>query len=84
MRGKQAEYFDFFYDVLAAHPKRIGAEARAEYARAYGTDGALTAGFNWYRAFRQDVQDNLAAGAPGSATPLLYLRGEREQVDIRQ
>ena len=49
---------------------------RTEQASAYATPAALTAGFNWYRAFDGDVRDNQAfASGPAAATPLLYLRG---------
>lgn len=83
VQGRQAEYFDFFYGVLARDAARITPEARAAYAAAYATDGALTAGFNWYRTFGQDADENRQASAgPPTATPLLYLRGEYEGGDI--
>lgn len=83
VQGKQAEYFDFFYDVLTSDPAKITAEARAEYVDAYATDQALTAGFNWYRGFERDAEDNRQAGGSSQLeTPLLYLRGERESGDV--
>src|SRR5262245_10971114 len=83
VQGRQDEYFAFFYEHLSADPAKITPDRRAAYAAAYATDGALTAGFNWYRAFPQDAGEN-ARTAKGSATatPLLYLRGEREGGDI--
>ncbi len=77
--GREREYFDYFYDLLSAHPSRISGEARADYVAAYGTPTALSAGFNWYRAFAADAQANAEAahGTPVT-TPVLYLRGERE------
>lgn len=83
VQGRQAEYFDFFYDVLSADPSRITPQARAEYVSAYRSDAALTAGFDFYRAFAQDAADNAESskGAPVD-TPLLYLRGERESGNI--
>jgi pimeloyl-ACP methyl ester carboxylesterase len=83
VQGRQAEYFDFFYDVLSADPSRITSQARAEYVSAYGSDAALTAGFDFYRAFAQDARDNAAfAQAAAVDTPLLYVRGDREGGDI--
>jgi pimeloyl-ACP methyl ester carboxylesterase len=83
VQGRQAEYFDFFYDVLSADPARITPQARAEYVSAYRSDAALTAGFDFYRAFAQDAQDNAESGKTAAVdTPLLYLRGEREGGDI--
>jgi pimeloyl-ACP methyl ester carboxylesterase len=83
VRGRQADYFGFFYDVLSADPSRITPQARAEYVTAYRSDAALTAGFDFYRAFAQDARDNAGfADASATDTPLLYLRGEREGGDI--
>jgi pimeloyl-ACP methyl ester carboxylesterase len=81
-RGRQAVYFDFFYDALSAEPARITPEARAAYVAAYATDSALTAGFNWYRAFAADAEENRQGSDVGTETPLLYLRGEHEPGDI--
>ena len=77
VRGREREYFDYFYDVLSADPSRITPESRAAHAAAYGTGAALTAGFDLYRAFAQDAEDNAACTGPVT-TPLLYLRGDRE------
>jgi pimeloyl-ACP methyl ester carboxylesterase len=82
VRGRQAVYFDFFYDTLSTDPARITPEARAAYVAAYATDGALTAGFNWYRAFAADVEENRQSSDVGTETPLLYLRGADESGDI--
>jgi len=83
VQGRQAEYFDFFYNVLSADPSRITPRARAEYVSAYRSDAALTAGFDFYRAFAQDARDNAESGKTAAAdTPLLYLRGERESGNI--
>lgn len=80
VQGRQREYFDYFYDLLSADPSKITEAARAAYVAAYASDEALTAGFGWYRAFPRDVADNQRASeGPPVATPLLYLRGERER-----
>lgn len=79
VQGHQREYFDYFYDAISAEPSKITAEARAVYAQAYATDSALAAGFNWYRAFPRDAAANKEAESRAPmATPLLYLRGEKE------
>jgi pimeloyl-ACP methyl ester carboxylesterase len=83
VQGHQQDYFGYFYDILSHDPGRIDAAARAAYAKAYATDSALTAGFNWYRTLYQDAADNrLAAAGPPASTPLLYVRGEHETGDI--
>jgi pimeloyl-ACP methyl ester carboxylesterase len=80
IQGRQEEYFSYFYSALSADSSLITAEARRSYAAAYATDAQLTAGFDWYRAFPRDVEDNRrSALGPPVATPLLYLRGERER-----
>jgi pimeloyl-ACP methyl ester carboxylesterase len=72
--GNQRAYFDYFYDTITATPSAIDAEAREAYAAAYASPEALTAGFNWYRAFPEDARANTVA-APPIDTPVLYLRG---------
>jgi pimeloyl-ACP methyl ester carboxylesterase len=80
VRGKQLEYFEYFYNALSAKPESITVEARAIYAGAYRTDASLSAAFDWFRAFPADAEHNLrAADGPATATPLLYLRGAKER-----
>jgi pimeloyl-ACP methyl ester carboxylesterase len=83
VRGRQRVYFDYFYDVLTPDPRLIDAALRAEFAAAYDSDEALSAGFDWYRGFRQDARDNIAASEESPVgTPMLYLRGDHEAGDI--
>ncbi|WP_327091033.1 alpha/beta hydrolase [Nonomuraea sp. NBC_01738] len=81
VQGRQAAYFDYFYDVLSADPARITPRSRAAHAAAYTGDAALTAGFDLYRAFTQDALDNLALSLPVD-TPTLYVRAEAESGDL--
>ena len=77
VQGRQREYFDFFFDAFSGDPAAITDEARAAYVDAYSADAALTAGFNWFRAFGQDAKDNRAATEQASTdTPVLYLGSE--------
>jgi len=80
VHGKEGPYFDFFFDAISGRPDAILREARAAYAEAYSTPAALSTGFDWFRAFPEDARVNAAfASSPDRiATPLLYLRGERE------
>ncbi|MGI8334486.1 alpha/beta fold hydrolase [Actinomadura scrupuli] len=83
VQGHQAEYFDYFYDVLSVDPSKITPESRATHAAAYRSDASLTAGFDFYRAFAQDARDNAASATSAAIrTPLLYLRGQSEGGDI--
>ena len=80
VRDRQAEYFEYFYNVLAADPARLDPAARHMYAEAYTSDSALTSGFNWFRALPRDAEENRrVAQGPRVATPLLYLRGDKER-----
>ena len=70
--GKERAYFDYFYSAITARPEAITEEAWYHYAKAYGTPTALSTGFNWYRAFNQDVRDNreaLTSWTPSGDTP---------------
>src|SRR5262249_56779310 len=58
-------YLGFFYRTWGARPDAISQEAQREYVRAYRQPGAMQAGFNFYRAMRQDVVDNEAFIAQG-------------------
>jgi pimeloyl-ACP methyl ester carboxylesterase len=76
--GHQADYFAFFYEALSASRDGVGEETRRAYAEAYASSQALHVGFEWYRAFAKDVQDNREVHGQRVDTPLLYLRGEKE------
>jgi pimeloyl-ACP methyl ester carboxylesterase len=79
VEGHQREYFDFFFDVLSVDPTKIIPEVRREYAATYGTVQSLSAGFDFYRAFARDAEDNIAfSSGPSVSTPCLYMRGEGE------
>src|ERR1051326_3659132 len=80
--GKQAEYFDFFFNAIAASSTAIDREARKRYVEAYRTESALKTGFEWYRAFEQDASDNAADKGKGLDTPVLLIRGDHESGKI--
>jgi pimeloyl-ACP methyl ester carboxylesterase len=81
VRHEVRAYFDYFYNAIAANPNAITPSARQHYARSYADPAALSQGFEFYRAFRQDAKDNALHG-PTISTPLLYLRGSAEGGDI--
>jgi len=76
--GREARYFDYFFDLLSARRDGVAPAARAAYARAYQRASALRTGFDWYRAFERDERHNLALREHRVRTPVLYLRGQRE------
>lgn len=81
--GHVAEYFDFFFNVISAHPAAIGPEARRIYAEAYGSAESLRAGFDWYRAFPRDERDNIADASAPVSIPVLYVRGDAESGELQ-
>ena len=83
VEGHQAEYFDYFYRELAADAAAITTETRNHDAEAYQSSAALTAGFDFYRAFAEDARDNASygKGAP-TQNRLLYVRGGARPFDI--
>jgi pimeloyl-ACP methyl ester carboxylesterase len=79
VQGHQAEYFDFFFDAIAARPSAISPETRRTHAAAYARPEALRCGFDWYRGFRQDAEDNRRDLGGASRVPVLYVRGAAEK-----
>lgn len=78
-QGREDIYLRFFYRFGGARPDAISDEAQAEYVRAYSQPGAMTAGFNYYRAVPQDIADNAAFRAAGKlAMPILVYGGDPE------
>jgi pimeloyl-ACP methyl ester carboxylesterase len=63
--GREDIYLRFFYRTWGARPDAISEQAQREYLRTYRQPGAMRAGFNFYRAMRQDVADNEAFLAQG-------------------
>jgi len=74
--GREEVYLGFFYRTWGARADAISEEAQREYLRAYRQPGAMRAGFNLYRAMRQDVAGNEAFIAQGKLQmPVLCFGG---------
>ncbi|RUZ71227.1 alpha/beta hydrolase [Mesorhizobium sp. M7A.F.Ca.US.006.01.1.1] len=73
--GHQRAYFDFFFDLLAGRPEALTNEMRQTLTQAYARPEALKAGFDWYRAFKQDAEANAPARIE---VPILYIRGDAD------
>ncbi|MER9162216.1 alpha/beta hydrolase [Mesorhizobium sp. M0518] len=74
--GHQRAYFDFFFDLLAGHPDALTNEMRETFAEAYSRPEALKAGFDWYRAFKEDAKVNAVPAR--IEIPILYIRGDAD------
>jgi pimeloyl-ACP methyl ester carboxylesterase len=58
--GREQQYLQVFY-ARCFDPSAISEADVAIYASAYAAPGAMRAGFELYRAFDQDAEDNRAA-----------------------
>lgn len=81
VQGRERLYFDWFLDFLSDDPARISNEYRDAFAAAYRTKEALKTGFDWYREMPKDAEDNAADTSPVD-TPVLYIRGDADPVDV--
>lgn len=52
--GREAEYLGWYFRTKAAVPGAMTSEAVQEYVSAYTRPGAMTAGFNYYRAVEKN------------------------------
>ena len=52
--GREADYLGWFFRTKSAVPGSMTEEAIASYVEAYQKPGAMTAGFNYYRAVEQN------------------------------
>jgi pimeloyl-ACP methyl ester carboxylesterase len=79
VQGHQAEYFGYFFDAIAGRPRAVSPDARRVHTDAYVRPEALRSGFDWYRGFRQDAEDNGRDHGSPLQVPVLYVRGGAER-----
>ncbi len=72
-QGRERQYLKHFYDRLAFNPDAIGPDDLGVYASQYEAAGAMRAGFELYRAFDQDGDDNRAALKKNGRLPMPVL-----------
>lgn len=53
-KGREAEYLGWYFKTKVAVPGSITPEAEKEYIASYSKPGAMTAGFNYYRAVEKN------------------------------
>lgn len=56
--GRERQYLQFFFNARCFNPEGISEADLDLYASAYAAAGAMRAGFELYRAFDRDAQDN--------------------------
>jgi pimeloyl-ACP methyl ester carboxylesterase len=59
--GRERTYLQTFFNARSSDPSAIGESDLQIYVSAYSAPGALRAGFELYRAFDRDAEDNRAA-----------------------
>ena len=71
--GRERQYLQAFFNARCFDPSAIGQEDLEIYASAYAAAGAMRAGFELYRAFDQDAEDNRAALGRNGRLPMPVL-----------
>jgi pimeloyl-ACP methyl ester carboxylesterase len=59
--GRERQYLQAFFNARVFDPSAIGDADLEIYVSAYSAPGAMRAGFEVYRAFDRDAEDNRAA-----------------------
>ncbi len=73
--GREREYLSWFYRT-AYNPTAITEEDIDEYVRCYAAPGGMRAGFEYYRAFWDDVAHNTENAKTKLTMPVLALGGK--------
>lgn len=75
--GRERVYLQDFFDRIAFNLGAFSPDVVDTYAAAYAAPGAMKAGFEVYRAFDQDGEDNAAmiAASGRLAMPVLFVAG---------
>ena len=75
--GKEEEYYGYLIRGFDAGTGAMGAEDIAVTVEAYSVPETATAGFNFYRAFQQDAEDNRGFMETPLEMPILGLNAGR-------
>ena len=73
--GRELQYLKWFHNSEAVNSRAFTNEAEETYARAYAMPGALRAGFEYYRAFPNDVKANQEFAKRKLTMPVLGIGG---------
>lgn len=74
--GRERLYLEWFYREGAYDPAAIDATARDEYVRCYSQPGGLRGGFEYYRAYDEDAENNAVHAETPLEMPVFALGGE--------
>jgi pimeloyl-ACP methyl ester carboxylesterase len=74
--GREREYLTTFFQSRFTHPDAVPQEDIEVYVEAYSSPGGMRAGFEMYRAWDRDAEDNKPYLANKLHMPVLVLGGE--------
>jgi pimeloyl-ACP methyl ester carboxylesterase len=74
--GKEREYLSWFYRGLAYNPEAITEADIDEFVSHYSAPGGMRAGFEYYRAFPIDAEQNKELSRTKLEMPVLVLGGD--------
>jgi len=74
--GNEREYLSWFYRGLAYNPQAITEADIDKYVRSYSAPGGMRAGFEYYRAFPMDAEQNKESAKNKITMPVLVLGGD--------
>jgi pimeloyl-ACP methyl ester carboxylesterase len=73
--GREFEYLKWFHNAEGVNSRAFDNQADEIYGRSYSQPGALRAGFEYYRAFPQDVVANRVFAQSKLEMPVLAMSG---------
>lgn len=79
--GRERQYLSWFFRTKSAHPETITPEALDEYVRCYSAPGGMRAGFEYYRAVFDDIEQNQEYAKTKLSMPVLAFGGEKATGD---
>ncbi len=83
--GREREYLGWFFRTKAARPNAISPATVDVYVKAYSVPGGMRAGFSYYRAVFDDIDQNTISKKTPLAMPVLALGGDHAVGDaLRQ
>ncbi|KAF2158615.1 hypothetical protein M409DRAFT_38152, partial [Zasmidium cellare ATCC 36951] len=75
-QGRERQLFDWLFDRKSQHPERITQAKRDRYVEYYSRPGAMTQGFEYYRAVATSSAQNKEPGSKFIDMPILALGGQ--------
>jgi pimeloyl-ACP methyl ester carboxylesterase len=75
-KGRERQYLAWFFQAKSAKPGAISAQDLTEYVRVYSKPGYMKAGFDYYRAFFTDHEQNRKSMETKLAMPVLTIGGD--------